>query len=57
MSLRSRQYETDCFKDIFIEKMEQAQLGICPKPRLLDSMYQREDLSKITLNNNEPVFD
>ena len=28
-----------------------------PKPRLLDSMYQREDLSKITLNNNEPVFD
>ena len=28
-----------------------------PKPRLLDSMYQREDLSKITLNNHEPVFD
>ena len=58
MSLRSRQYETDCFKDIFIEKMQQGANWIsAPKPRLLDSMYQREDLSKITLNNNEPVFD
>lgn len=58
MSLRSRQFETDCFKDIFIEKMEQGANWVsAPKPRLLDSMYQREDLSKITLNNNEPVFD
>jgi glycine amidinotransferase/scyllo-inosamine-4-phosphate amidinotransferase 1 len=58
MSLRSRQYETDCFKDIFIEKMEQGANWVsAPKPRLLDSMYQREDLSKITLNNDEPVFD
>jgi len=58
MSLRSRQFETDCFRDIFIEKMEQgANWVTAPKPRLLDSMYQREDLSKITLNNNEPVFD
>jgi len=58
MSLRSRQFETDCFKDIFIEKMEQGANWVsAPKPRLLDSIYQREDLSKITLNNNEPVFD
>ena len=58
MSLRSRQFETDCFKDIFIEKMENgANWVAAPKPRLLDSQYQREDLSKITLNNNEPVFD
>ena len=58
MSLRSRQFETDCFKDIFIEKMEDgANWVAAPKPRLLDSMYQREDLSKITLNNDEPVFD
>ena len=58
MSLRSRQFETDCFKDIFIEKMEQGANWVsAPKPRLLDSMYQREDLSKITLNNHEPVFD
>jgi glycine amidinotransferase/scyllo-inosamine-4-phosphate amidinotransferase 1 len=58
MSLRSRQFETDCFKDIFIEKMEEgANWVAAPKPRLLDSIYQREDLSKITLNNNEPVFD
>lgn len=58
MSLRSRQFETDCFKDIFIEKMnEGANWVSAPKPRLSDSMYQREDLSKITLNNHEPVFD
>ena len=58
MSLRSRQFETDCFKDIFIEKMEEGFNWVsAPKPRLLDSMYQREDLSKITLNNHEPVFD
>ena len=58
MSLRSRQFETDCFKSIFIEKMEQgANWVAAPKPRLLDSIYQREDLSKITLNNDEPIFD
>lgn len=58
MSLRSRQFETDCFKDIFIEKMEAGANWVsAPKPRLLDSMYQREDLAKITLNNHEPVFD
>lgn len=58
MSLRSRQFETDCFKDIFIEKMEEGSNWVsAPKPRLLDSMYQREDLDKITLNNHEPVFD
>ena len=48
MSLRSRQYETDCFKDIFIEKMEQGANWVsAPKPRLLDSMYQREDYLKL----------
>jgi scyllo-inosamine-4-phosphate amidinotransferase 1 len=58
MSLRSRQFETDCFRDIFIEKMEEGANWVsAPKPRLLDSMYQREDLAKITLNNHEPVFD
>jgi glycine amidinotransferase/scyllo-inosamine-4-phosphate amidinotransferase 1 len=58
MSLRSRQFETDSFRDIFIKKMEQGANWVsAPKPRLLDSMYQREDLSKITLNNYEPVFD
>jgi glycine amidinotransferase/scyllo-inosamine-4-phosphate amidinotransferase 1 len=58
MSLRSRQFETDSFRDIFIKKMEEGVNWVsAPKPRLLDSMYQREDLSKITLNNHEPVFD
>jgi glycine amidinotransferase/scyllo-inosamine-4-phosphate amidinotransferase 1 len=58
MSLRSRQYETDCFKDIFIDKMKQGANWVsAPKPRLTDDSYQREDLSKLTLTEQEPVFD
>lgn len=58
MSLRSRQLETDCFKDIFIEKLQKGSKWVsAPKPRLTDNMYQRENLDEITLNNLEPVFD
>lgn len=58
MSLRSRQFETDCFKDIFIDKLQKGSKWVsAPKPRLTDSMYQRENLDHITLNNLEPVFD
>ena len=32
-------------------------LDICPKPRLLDESYQRENLDELTLTNVEPVFD
>ena len=58
MSLRSRQYETDCFKDIFIQKMKEGANWVsAPKPRLTDDSYQREDLSQLTLRDIEPVFD
>jgi glycine amidinotransferase/scyllo-inosamine-4-phosphate amidinotransferase 1 len=58
MSLRSRQYETDSFKHIFTEKLKDGVKWIsAPKPRLLDSMYQREELDKLTLLEDEPVFD
>jgi N-dimethylarginine dimethylaminohydrolase len=58
MSLRSRQYETDSFKHIFMDKMKRGSKWIsAPKPRLLDSIYQRDDLSKLTLLEDEPVFD
>jgi glycine amidinotransferase/scyllo-inosamine-4-phosphate amidinotransferase 1 len=58
MSLRSRQYETDSFKHIFTEKLKDGVKWVsAPKPRLLDSMYQREELDKLTLLEDEPVFD
>jgi len=58
MSLRSRQYETYCFRDQFIEYMEQGVRWVsAPRPRLLDDSYQRDDLSKLTLTEKEPVFD
>lgn len=58
MSLRSRQYETDCFKNIFIQKMKEGAKWIsAPKPRLTDESYQRENLLDLTLTNIEPIFD
>lgn len=58
MSLRSRQYETFCFREDFIEYMNQGARWIsAPRPRLTDDCYQLEDLSKLTLTEKEPVFD
>lgn len=58
MSLRSRQYETYCFRDKFIEYMnEGARWVSAPHPMLKDDSYQLEDLSKLTLTEKEPVFD
>jgi len=58
MSLRSRQYETYCFRDQFIEYMnEGARWVSAPRPKLTDESYQLEDLSKLTLTEIEPVFD
>ena len=58
MTLRSRQFETDAYRELFIEYMENGAKWICaPKPRLTDDSYQREDLSKLTLTEVEPVFD
>lgn len=58
MALRSRQFETIAYKDIFIDKMKNGANWVsAPKPLLGDESYQREDLSKLTLNEIEPVFD
>jgi len=58
MTLRSRQYETYCFRNQFIEYMNEGAKWIsAPKPILNDDSYQRDDLSKLTLTEREPVFD
>ena len=58
MSLRSRYFETNAYKDFLIECMESGNRWFsAPKPRLLDSMYNDTDLEKIALNEYEPVFD
>lgn len=58
MTLRSRQFETDAYREIFHHYMVRGAKWICaPRPRLLDNCYQRDDLSKLTLTNEEPVFD
>jgi len=58
MSLRSRQYETYCFRDQFIEYMnEGARWVSAPRPMLKDDSYQITDLNKLTLTEREPVFD
>lgn len=58
MTLRSRQFETYCFRDQFIEYMnEGARWVSAPRPMLKDDSYQRTDLSKLTLTEREPIFD
>lgn len=58
MTLRSRQYETYCFREQFIEYMNKGARWVsAPKPILKDDTYQRNDLSKLTLTEKEPVFD
>jgi len=53
MTLRNRQFEAETCKPLF----NQNHWFEAPKPKLLDSIYQRDDLSKPTLLNGEPVFD
>lgn len=58
MTLRSRQFETDAYRELFIDYMDKGSKWVCaPKPRLTDDSYQRDDLSKLTLTEVEPVFD
>lgn len=58
MTLRSRQFETYCFRDQFIEYMNKGARWVsAPKPMLKDESYQRTDLNKLTLTEKEPVFD
>jgi glycine amidinotransferase/scyllo-inosamine-4-phosphate amidinotransferase 1 len=53
MTLRHRQFEAETCKPLFDEN----HWFEAPKPNLLDSIYQREDLSRPTLLDGEPVFD
>lgn len=53
MTLRHRQFEAETCKPLFDEKY----WFDAPKPKLLDSIYQRDNLSIPTLLNGEPVFD
>ena len=58
MTLRSRQFETDAYRGLFTDYMRKGAKWVCaPKPRLTSESYQREDLSKLTLTEEEPVFD
>lgn len=53
MTLRHRSNEAETCKPLF----EPNSWVEAPKPKLLDSIYQRDDLSIPTLLNGEPVFD
>jgi glycine amidinotransferase/scyllo-inosamine-4-phosphate amidinotransferase 1 len=53
MTLRHRSNEAETCKRLF----DQNHWVDAPKPKLLDSIYQREDLSKPTLLDGEPIFD
>jgi len=53
MTLRHRQNEAETCKRLF----DPESWVDAPRPRLLDSIYQRDDLSIPTLLNGEPIFD
>jgi len=53
MTLRHRSNEAETCKRLF----DPAHWVDAPKPKLLDSIYQRDDLTIPTLLNGEPVFD
>ncbi len=53
MTLRHRSNEAETCKPLF----DPTHWVDAPKPKLLDSIYQREDLSRPTLLDGEPVFD
>lgn len=53
MTLRHRSDESNTCKPLFYR----SHWVDAPKPRLLDSIYQRDNLSIPTLLNGEPVFD
>ena len=56
--MRSRQYETWAYRDFLYDAMTNgAQWVAAPKPRLLDSVYQFENLDDPTTVNNEIIFD
>jgi glycine amidinotransferase len=57
-AMRARQYETLAYRDFLYEVVDEGGEWLsAPRPRLLDSSYQLEDLSIPTLTNEEVVFD
>ena len=58
MALRSRYFETFSFRDEFIDYMKKGTRWVsAPKPMLRDELYDRSDLSQLTLKEIEPIFD
>ena len=56
--LRSRYFETRAYHNFLYEVMQNGTEWIsAPKPKLLDSIFQTEDLSQPSTRNNEIVFD
>ena len=53
MTLRHRSNEAETCKPLF----DQTHWVDAPRPKLLDSIYQRDDLNRPTLLDGEPVFD
>ncbi len=57
-AMRARQFETTAYREFLYEAMEGGSQWIsAPRPKLLDSSYQLDDLSIPTLVNEEIVFD
>lgn len=58
MSLRSRQYEVNAYKDFLIECLQSGSKWIsAPKPELLDHTYNNESAEENILSEHEPIFD
>ncbi len=58
MSLRSRQYEVNAYKDYLIECLQSGSKWIsAPKPELLDHTYNNVNAEENILSEHEPIFD
>lgn len=56
--VRARYFENVIYEDILYEAFNDGALWLsAPKPKLHDSNYQLDDISKPTLKNNEILFD
>lgn len=55
---RSRYFETFAYRDLFVEYMKQGARWIsAPKPRLQDTLYEKQESQTLAIANHEPVFD
>jgi N-dimethylarginine dimethylaminohydrolase len=58
MSLRSRYFEINAYKDLLTEYLHSGSKWIAaPKPRLLDEVYNDSNPERLALNELEPIFD